>query len=133
MRISDCFKWWLGGESNPRPRGYEAQIPAKAGLPESGDAAFSATPSHRMAAYEALWRPLTGVDGTKRAQSARTAAVLALCVAASGCATCREHPVACVASVVVVGAIAAHEIDRHRGQAHPAPFRPACWPNCAVE
>lgn len=38
----------------------------------------------------------------------------------SGCAWCREKPLACGAAIVVVGAVAARELDRSRDRA-PAP------------
>lgn len=44
----------------------------------------------------------------------KTIGIVVLITLLGGCATCREHPVACAASALVVGAIAAHELDHHR-------------------
>ena len=40
-------------------------------------------------------------------------ALLLAAAALSGCATCREHPVRCAVGVLVVGAIAAHQLEDH--------------------
>jgi hypothetical protein len=42
----------------------------------------------------------------------RNLATLAVIASLTGCAACREHAVMCAASAVVVGAVAAHELDR---------------------
>lgn len=52
--------------------------------------------------------------------------LLALCLMAivSGCATCREHPVACaIGSAIIIGSVAA-AVDHHNG--HHESFDPNC-------
>ncbi|MEJ1966481.1 MAG: hypothetical protein WDO56_35065 [Gammaproteobacteria bacterium] len=66
--------------------------------------------------------------------SARLLVALALCVACSGCTTCREHPTACaLASAVAAGCIVAgfqhHDSTRSHDYVLNDPKAPACTAN----
>jgi hypothetical protein len=64
-----------------------------------------------------------------RAWSALRAAWLASLVALAGCATCRDHPVACgVVSAVMVGSIAATIVANEHAHHPGAPTRIVCNP-----
>lgn len=50
----------------------------------------------------------------------------------SGCATCREHPKACmVGAALVAGSIAVSLQGDHDNRAQPA-LHPVCAPNCPL-
>lgn len=67
----------------------------------------------------------------------KTTVLVCALLALAGCATCRNHPVACgIAGAVVVGSIAAsvqhsHDITEARERRTIQPL-PLCAPYCAV-
>ena len=79
------IKWWLGGESNPRPRGYESCTRPQGRTHFRFFPGNCGSPANAVTVCEPFRGPLMGSDGTKRAHWIRGAAAVALAAMAAAC------------------------------------------------